>query len=491
MATCRAARQDQSDGHQRNPIRPILSNAMCPDAPSQDAQPLLRGNASPQQRTCLLVETDLVRWPVHLVDRLTATQPVRIEELADSDFASYDLICLGYGHPAPGLASRLAAQDAAEVLAPLELWRLGCERMLELRQRLHQTCLLVNLFCLDRAAERELVGLVAAAGVLLPDSPKVTEPRGEPNVGIGVPAPIVTTSVPMVVQFYLEMRSDLCQLYQDLEGCADLLGRAPQFLASDAPRSRGLVLSEQLLSDWLEFRGQQARLRSDLHAELAAVREQAESSNDEIMKLRSELMALRSRQETFDQLIERAGTAETRLQEAVDNQQLTQLQLRQLQDELAELFDLYQRVCRQRHELGEQHSALEARFQEALESQELARRQKEQLQDELSKLFDAHQQIRRQYDALKERHGELEVRCQDVQEAQQLAVIQKMHLQDELAQLFDDHRQASLDRQQLGAQLAALEQECHYLFLNSRLDGGIDRTRIAGVLRLMRESLQP
>jgi dihydroorotase-like cyclic amidohydrolase len=173
------------------------------------------------------------------------------------------------------------------------------------------------------------------------------------------------------VAFYLAQRSDLAQLFADLEGNADLLGREPRLGPVAAP-ARGLVLAERLLADW---QAERSRHQREIGAELSALGQRIEQGQGELAEARREAEELRAR-----------------LLDSEEERELIQLQLQQVQEELVRTFE-------------------------------------------------------------------------------------------ELSQARERGEAA-------GQRLARLEQECRTLFLHCHLSEGIDRSQIATILQVVRESLQ-
>ena len=296
-----------------------------------------------------LLASPLTEWPDSLVRRLQGRWEIRLGCLDDGDSAKDTPLLLAYTDPAATLAAALAEQATPDIAALLDDWQRVCAGMLALRRRWPDQALLIDPSQLDHAAEAQLLERLERHGGDSDSAMTITAPTEAPNEATPQPQP----PLPAAVAFYLAQRSDLGQLFADLEGNAELLGREPR-LRPAAPLARGLVLAEHLLADW------QAE-RRDSQAELAEARRQAE-----------ELHA--------------------RLQDSEEDRELIQLQLQQVQEELVRTFE-------------------------------------------------------------------------------------------ELSQARERGEEA-------GQRLARLEQECRTLFLHSHLSARIDRSQIATILQLIRESLQ-
>jgi hypothetical protein len=314
-----------------------------------------------------LLAAPLTEWPDSLLRRLRERWEISVGSLDYGESASDAPLLLAYTHPTVTLAAALAGPTTPDIAALLDAWQGLCAGMLALRRRWPDRVLLIDPSQLDPAAETLLLERLnphgggsesAAASEAPTESATAVPPQPQP-------------SLPAAVAFYLAQRSDLTQLFADLEGNAELLGREPR-LGPVAPLARGLVLAEHLLADW---QAEGSRHQREIGAERSALGQQIEQGQGELAEARREAEELRAR-----------------LQDSDEERELILLQLQQVQDQLVRTFD------------------------------------------ELSQARD---------------RGE---------EAEQ--------------------------------RLARLEQECRTLFLHSQLSPGIDRSRIATILQLMRDSLQ-
>jgi hypothetical protein len=328
-----------------------------------------------------LVAAPLTEWPASLLLRLRQRRAIELCDMEAADGGSAEAtataapLLLGYSDPGTALAAALATQGRPDIPALLDDWRRVCGRMLALRRRWPDRALLIDPSRLEPAAEAALLRR-------LDFQPQGPEGDGEASVlGTALevpPGPAPPPSpLPAVVAHYLAQRSDLAQLFADLEGNAELLGREPQ-LGPPAPVLRGLVLAERLLAEWQTDRTHLLRQGE----EGRALAQRIEALGEELAEARRETEQERARR-----------------QDSEEERELILLQLQQVQEELTHTFQEYSQV---RQECGE----------------------------------------------VRERGEEA------------------------------------------GRRLAILEQECRTLFRNSRLDPGIDRTRIATILQLMRDSLQ-
>ena len=117
---------------------------------------------------------------------------------------------------------------------------------------------------------------------------------------------------------------------------------------------------------------------------------------------------------------------------------------------------------------------------------EALRRQLEAEQETLAQLQEARQRL-----------TEEEARQRDGEEERELILLQLKQVQDELTHTFQELTQARRHGEDLAERLALreerlglLEEECRTLFLHSRLNPQIDRSRIATILQLVRENLR-
>ncbi len=326
------------------------------DLPPPSGQPPLRLLAAP-----------LAEWPDSLLRRLRERWQIRLGGLDDRDPARDAPLLLAYADPAATLASALAGEATPDIAALLDEWQQVCAGMLALRRRWPDRTLLIDPTQLDPAAETLLLERLEPHGGCRDRAAAGEAPMAASSEAAPQPQP----PLPAAVAFYLAQRSDLSQLFADLEGNAELLGREPR-LGPVPPRPRGLVLAEHLLADW-----------------------QAERS-------------------------------------------------------------------RHQREIGAERSALGQRIEQGQGELAEARREAE----------------------------ELRARLQDCEEERELILLQLQQVQEELVRTFEELSQARERGEEAGLRLGRLEQECRSLFLHCHLSAGIDRSQIATILQLVRESLQ-
>lgn len=421
-----------------------------------------------------LVAGPLARWPAALLEQLHQRGPLVVSQLESlppapdpaADGAGAGLLLLGYAEPRHALAALLAPEfchhepapeaTGSDPVALLRDWQQASERLLQLRRQGGPGVLLVNLSRLDGPAQTALLRRLTVdatdEGNLSATSDLDAEATTAEDAQATAPPP---PPLPTVVAHYLAQRPEIDQLLADLEGCAELLGREP-LLPAAPPPARGLVLAERLLGEWLESR--------TAHQEaLAALRRDLELRQDELattsgvladvagLQRQAEAEAERLRQE----LAEQSASREQALREAEARHALEAERLRQ------ELEQTRQTLEQARRQVAEE----EARLRDGEEERELILLQLQQVQEELSHTFQELTQARR------ERQESL----QSAQESEQA--------RQELERVLQS-------RQLEGERLAALEQECRFLFLNSQLSPQIDRTKIATILQLVRDNLR-
>ncbi len=318
-----------------------------------------------------LLAAPLAEWPDSLLRRLRERWQIRLGGLDDRDPARDAPLLLAYSDPAATLASALAGEATPDIAALLDEWQQVCAGMLALRRRWPDRALLIDPTLLDPAADIRLLERLEPHGGGRDRAAADEAPMAASSEAPSEAAPQPQPPLPAAVAFYLAQRSDLSQLFTDLEGNAELLGREPR-LGPVPPRPRGLVLAEHLLADW-----------------------QAERS-------------------------------------------------------------------RHQREIGAERSALGQRIEQGQGELAEARREAE----------------------------ELRARLQDCEEERELILLQLQQVQEELVRTFEELSQARERGEEAGLRLGRLEQECRTLFLHCHLSAGIDRSQIATILQLVRESLQ-
>ena len=432
---------------------PPLEEVAAPGTP-----PIAAGAPPIAEGAVVLVADALSRWPVPLLERIRQQRPltVRAAETPLAEGASPAVLLLGYRDPRAGLAEALAREAAPDLAGLLAAWQRSAERMLELRHWPDAPVLLIALDRLDAPAQAALLAqlppLAAAPGPHPdPDPDQDPDPDLDPDREVAAPqgasAPPAPAGPPLppVVAHYLSQRPEIDQLLADLEACAALLGRDPQAPPTTAPE-RGLVLAERLLHDWLALRaahhqelGRLERERELLQGELATtsgvladVAGLQQQSEAEAEALRRQLEAEQETQRTH-----RAQQIEESRTQREDSQRQIEATRHQLQETLAQLQEARQRLAEE-----------EARQRDGEEERELILLQLKQVQDELTHTFQELTQARR--------HGE--------------DLAERLALREE--------------------RLGLLEEECRTLFLHSRLNPQIDRSRIATILQLVRENLR-
>ncbi|MFM7265293.1 MAG: hypothetical protein ACKOZW_06845 [Cyanobium sp.] len=404
----------------------------------------------------VLLADALSRWPDALLERIRLRRPLTVlaADTPLEDGARPAVLLLGYRDPRAGLAEALAREAAPDLAGLLAAWQRSAERMLQRRHGPAAPVLLIALDRLDAAAQAALLEhlppLAAApnhdAGQdaeLDPDLEPTRDPEGDPERDPDCETAAPT--LPPVVAHYLSQRPEIDQLLADLEACSALLGRDPQ-APPTTPPERGLVLAERLLNDWLA-------LRAAHHQELAQLERQRELLQGEL------------------------ATTSGVLADVAGLQQQTEAEAEAL-----------------RHQLEAEQEALRANWAQQIEdSQQLIEDSQRQIQAHREQLQDAVEQLQE----ARQRLAEEEARQRDGEEERELILLQLKQVQDELTHTFQEltqarsHREALAERQaQLEERLVVLEEECRTLFLHSRLNPQVDRTRIATILQLVRENLR-
>lgn len=123
------------------------------------------------------------------------------------------------------------------------------------------------------------------------------------------------------------------------------------------------------------------------------------------------------------------------------------------------------------------------------ETEEL-RRQGHHQEQRLAEAHGELEAMRQQLETMRQQLAEEEARQRDGEEERELILLQLKQVQDELSHTFEELRQARGSGEALAQRLTGLEEECRTLFLHSRLNPQIDRTKIATILQLVRENLR-
>ncbi len=287
----------------------------------------------------VLVSRPEIPWPLAIAERAMAIwQP---GELAADGQAAPRPHWLGYASAIDSVNAVGEWNDAATLRSFLDDWRRDSERLLSLWRNDPTRFRLLNLARLTpEAVQRLLDGnrdAAAEAGDSRQSEPVSTSadaPGGEalearvldaeiPDAGIVAAAPnqripqlvapqqALATSDPRLA-CYLERRVDLDELYAELESCADLLGREPEYQAC-ADRVDPEAAAELLLQAW---EGRQLAARQEV----------------ELAELRQSHQALQARLSSREaELVRRALAIEEDLSNTVE---LLELQLQQVQQEL-------------------------------------------------------------------------------------------------------------------------------------------------------------
>jgi hypothetical protein len=287
--------------------------------PEETASPPAAGRPALQ-----LVAAPLTDWSPALLQGLRRAFAAEVTDLADVDPGSTTVL-LGYGDPAAGLVGTLAREGAPDIPTLLADWQRVCGRMLELRRQWPERVLLIDPSRLDGAAEAALRRRL---------DPRTRENEGEPESSPAPSPGSAAVALPAVVAHYLGQRTDLHQLFADLEGNAELLGREPELRASP-PAARGLVLAERLLGEWL---AEGRRLRHEAETWQARAEAQGRELGEQLEQVRRE-----------------AEEERARWRDSEEERELIQLQLQQVQEELIHTFGQFSQA---REQLGEAEQRL-------------------------------------------------------------------------------------------------------------------------------------
>jgi hypothetical protein len=280
--------------------------------PEPPAEPRAEPPAEPPAEPLLrLVATPGAEWPPSLLQQLRARRPITLCDLEEAA-AGDGPILLGYSAPATALARALGSEGAIDIATLLNDWQRHASWMLRLRRRGPGRVWLVATPHLGPTATEALLRLLAGSP---PEDGARADGDGEEGRDDVAPTS-EPVALPGVVAHYLGQRSDISQLFADLEGHAELLGREPELVPA-APVARGLVLAERLLEDWRADRDD--RLRRE--EERGALAERIEALHEELACTRREMEEERAR-----------------LQDSEEERELILLQLQQVQEELIRTF---------------------------------------------------------------------------------------------------------------------------------------------------------
>ncbi len=344
-----------------------------------------------------------------LVSRPEIPWPLAIAERAMAIWLPDELIADGQADPRPhwlGYASAIDSvnavgdwRDAATLRSFLEDWRRDSERLLSLWRNDPKRFRLLNLARLTPEAVQRLLDGDSDAAAETGDSHQRERARTsadapgeealearileaevlEAGLLAAAPNPLIpelpgrqqalATSDPRLA-CYLERREDLHELYAELESCADLLGREPEYQAG-ADRVDPEAAAELLLQAW---EGRQLAARQE--AELA-----------ELQQNHQALQTRLSRREA--ELVRRALAIEEDLSNSVE---LLELQLQQVQQELR---IVEQERCQSLARQQEQSQQLERLLpmEQALRQSQAREQERSQQQQRLTLLEQENQRL--------------------------------------------------------------------------------------------------
>ena len=337
-------------------------------------------------------------------------------------------IWLGYGNPGQLLLN--AELDDPNTI--LDRWCNEARWLLQIRQACLGHCQLLNL---------PLVTTAAAAAVL----GRATNPASTADHGAADREADREVAYPDPRLAVLAMQHpELQNLYADLEGCADLHGRTPEFSLGLLPL-RSQAFSDRCLASWRE-----EKIASQSHEQ--------------------------SLLQAADQLRSAAEGHASELSEAREEAELTLLQLHQVQEELEHYFLEHRKASS-----AAEHHASE--LSEAREETEQIRRDHRQVCSERDQLALDVDQLR----SAAEHHAS---ELSEAREEAELTLLQLHQVQEELEHYFLEHRKASEELDQQRSKLVALQHEARLLFIHSRPMAGLNRSNLSEIHQLMRQCLE-
>lgn len=367
-APAQASQPGTSPVHPRQPAETApITTAAATDLPPADAAPAT---------VVLCSATAGASWPQPLVDAIEAMASALLAAAEVGRGEGQAVLWLGYTDPLESLARQLDAEPDSDPLELLERWVTEAEGFLKLKRDHPDQCRLVNLATLDDAMAAELLAEQAIPAPAAPLPPRTTVPSLDPRL--------------LVV---LHHQQAAAGLYADLEACADLLGRQPNF-SLPLPPLRSVGFAAQCLQSWqidrtrareLEEQRQQRRLSDqEHHRALAALHQQNDQAMDRIAQLSDERdRALERLTALEDELGHLQAAAEGELatlragiSESQAAAELTEMQLHHVHDALERLLA----------ERDDQQRALETEIAEQRSERERLQRERERLHGELSSL---------------------------------------------------------------------------------------------------------
>ena len=381
-----------------------------------------------QPAPTLLFATTGISWPAPLADagQIQQLGAEAIERCVGSN--SLQPIWLGYGNPGQLLLN--AELDDPNTI--LDRWCNEARWLLQIRQACLGHCQLLNL---------PLVTTAAAAAVL----GRATNPASTADHGAADREADREVAYPDPRLAVLAMQHpELQNLYADLEGCADLHGRTPEFSLGLLPL-RSQAFSDRCLASWRE-----EKIASQSHEQ--------------------------SLLQAADQLRSAAEGHASELSEAREEAELTLLQLHQVQEELEHYFLEHRKASS-----AAEHHASE--LSEAREETEQIRRDHRQVCSERDQLALDVDQLR----SAAEHHAS---ELSEAREEAELTLLQLHQVQEELEHYFLEHRKASEELDQQRSKLVALQHEARLLFIHSRPMAGLNRSNLSEIHQLMRQCLE-
>lgn len=322
-------------------------------------------------------------WPRALID---ATETMARQLLAAAEVGRGEgeaFLWLGYTDPLESLTRQLNDQPEADPLERLEQWVTQAEGFLKLKRDHPEQCRLVNLTALTDAMAAELL---AEQGLPPPLEPLPTLPE----------VPPLDPRLLVVVH----QQQAAASLYADLEACADLLGRQPNFNLP-LPHLRSVAFAAQCLQSWQMDQQQQRQLQEQRHQRriseqehhlaLAALEQQHDQALERISFLSDERNQALERVTALEQELERLKVASetdlASLQTSIDDSraaaELTEMQLQHVHDALERLLA----------EREESQQELESEIARCRSDREQLNQERQRLHGQLTSLQSEHQAL--------------------------------------------------------------------------------------------------
>jgi hypothetical protein len=350
------------------------------------------------------------------------------------------VILLAYTSPAAFVAHRLrrAAESRLEpeelerfVKTSLEFWRTYHTAMLEQYRRHEDRALLLNA---DHAIDVE--ALLGRMKVLfgLPSAPRHIADATAIGANVDMPRASLFHIVDALAPECLE-------LYAELESCAELIGREPEFDFT-GPEER-----QTHSRDLLHFLTQQARMEQVLAGYGVESVDFVEGLEILLKRLDKSIAIADARGQELAVLQKQASVMQKERDEArQQHQQLTsetvakEKENKSVQQEKEVLLLQLNKLEKERDEARQQHQQLSGKSAESEKARKALQQEKESLLGQLEKLKQERDQVTQQYHQLNNKTAGNEKEKKSLQEENELLLLQLHQVQEELEHYYLLHQ---------------------------------------------------